>query len=222
MPRSAASAPAATSACSPRAAPATAPRRARFFFSRIPAQPPALHLSQAGRRGHGRDHHGRRRRHLAAGRYRIATERTRFAMPETGIGLFPDVGGGWYLSRLPGASGIFLALTGARLDGAECLRARPRHRLSSRPRALDDAQGADRRRRRSGSRRSLDEFARRRRPRADRGSIATRSTACSPPTMLEEILAALEADGGDWAQKRAGDAAHQDRRWPEGLAARAR
>lgn len=54
-------------------------------------------------------------------RYRIATENTRFAMPETGIGLFPDVGGGWYLPRLPGKVGTFLALTGARLDGAECV-----------------------------------------------------------------------------------------------------
>ncbi len=54
-------------------------------------------------------------------RYRVATENTRFAMPETGIGLFPDVGGGWYLPRLPGQVGKFLALTGARLDGAECL-----------------------------------------------------------------------------------------------------
>ena len=54
-------------------------------------------------------------------RFRVATQNTRFAMPETGIGLFPDVGGGWYLSRLPGRLGQFLALTGARLDGAECL-----------------------------------------------------------------------------------------------------
>src|SRR3954462_1867375 len=54
-------------------------------------------------------------------RYRVATENTRFAMPETAIGLFPDVGGGWYLSRLPGRVGQYLALTGARLDGAECL-----------------------------------------------------------------------------------------------------
>lgn len=54
-------------------------------------------------------------------RFRVATENTRFAMPETGIGLFPDVGGGWYLSRLAGRVGVFLALTGARLDGAECL-----------------------------------------------------------------------------------------------------
>jgi enoyl-CoA hydratase len=54
--------------------------------------------------------------------YRIATERTTFAMPETGIGLFPDVGGGWYLPRLPGQAGLWLALTGARIKGADCLR----------------------------------------------------------------------------------------------------
>jgi enoyl-CoA hydratase len=54
-------------------------------------------------------------------KFRVATENTRFAMPETGIGLFPDVGGGWYLSRLGQRMGQFLALTGARLDGSECL-----------------------------------------------------------------------------------------------------
>jgi enoyl-CoA hydratase len=54
-------------------------------------------------------------------RYRIATDRTLFAMPETSIGLFPDVGGGWHLSRLLGRLPQYLALTGARLDGADCL-----------------------------------------------------------------------------------------------------
>jgi enoyl-CoA hydratase len=54
-------------------------------------------------------------------RFRVATERTMFAMPETGIGLFPDVGGGWWLSRLPGHSGMWLALTGARIKAADCL-----------------------------------------------------------------------------------------------------
>jgi enoyl-CoA hydratase len=50
------------------------------------------------------------------GHFRIATERTLFAMPETGIGLFPDVGGGWFLPRLPEPEfGVWLALTGARL-----------------------------------------------------------------------------------------------------------
>ncbi len=53
-------------------------------------------------------------------KFRVATENTRFAMPETGIGLFPDVGGGWHLSRLSARVGQFLALTGARMDGAEC------------------------------------------------------------------------------------------------------
>jgi enoyl-CoA hydratase len=53
--------------------------------------------------------------------YRVATENTLFAMPEGAIGLFPDVGAGWYLPRLKGRTGAFMALTGARLDGAECL-----------------------------------------------------------------------------------------------------
>lgn len=52
--------------------------------------------------------------------YRIATERTTFAMPETGIGLFPDVGGGWFLPRMPGHIGVWLALTGARIKAADC------------------------------------------------------------------------------------------------------
>lgn len=52
--------------------------------------------------------------------FRVATENTRFAMPEGTIGLFPDVGGGWYLSRLPGQIGKYLALTAARIDGADC------------------------------------------------------------------------------------------------------
>ena len=45
-------------------------------------------------------------------RVRIVTERTKMAMPETNIGLFPDVGGGYFLSRCPGHAGEYLALTG--------------------------------------------------------------------------------------------------------------
>ena len=45
------------------------------------------------------------------------------SMPETGIGLFPDVGGGWYLPRKPGQVGLWLALTGARIKAADCLAA---------------------------------------------------------------------------------------------------
>jgi len=51
------------------------------------------------------------------GRYRVATEKTLFAMPETAIGLFPDVGGGYFLPRLSNHLGTFLSLTGHRLKG---------------------------------------------------------------------------------------------------------
>ncbi len=57
------------------------------------------------------------------GRYRLATERTLFAMPETGIGMFPDVGGTYFLPRLPGEIGLYLGLSGARLKAADCLHA---------------------------------------------------------------------------------------------------
>ncbi len=57
------------------------------------------------------------------GSLRIATERTMFAMPETGIGLFPDVGGTWFLPRLPGQVGMWLGLTGSRLKGADTVAA---------------------------------------------------------------------------------------------------
>ena len=55
------------------------------------------------------------------GSHRIVTEATLFAMPETAIGLFPDVGGSWFLNKCPGESGMYLALTGARLKAADCL-----------------------------------------------------------------------------------------------------
>lgn len=53
--------------------------------------------------------------------HRVVSETTRFAMPEITIGLFPDVGGTWMLSRLPGGTGRFLAFTGAQLGAADCL-----------------------------------------------------------------------------------------------------
>jgi enoyl-CoA hydratase len=55
------------------------------------------------------------------GAYRVATERTLFAMPETAIGLFPDVGATRFLNRCPGHIGCYLGLTGARLGAADTL-----------------------------------------------------------------------------------------------------
>ena len=53
------------------------------------------------------------------GDFWVATEKTMFAMPETGLGLIPDVGGSWFLPRLPGETGMYLALTGARIKAPD-------------------------------------------------------------------------------------------------------
>jgi len=130
--------------------------------------------------------------------YRIATERTIYAMPESGIGLFPDVGAGWYLSRLPGRTGEFLALTGARIDGAECVALGlsthyvPGERLDELKQALI-ANPAE-------IDRLVTEFAEAppeariigNRNKIDRLFAADR---------YEDVLAALKADGSEWAQK---------------------
>jgi enoyl-CoA hydratase len=132
-------------------------------------------------------------------RFRVATENTKFAMPETGIGLFPDVGGGWYLSRLEGRVGQFLALTGARIAGAGCLSlGLATHYLTSN--ALAEAK----------SRIATEDV-----DRID-GILGTLSV--TPPDSkivetlfqinrhfasdkLEDILASLEGDESEWAMK---------------------
>ena len=128
--------------------------------------------------------------------WRVATENTRLAMPETGIGLFPDVGGGWYLSRLPGRTGQFLALTGHRLDGAECLAlGLATHYLSST--ALDEAKAsiaAEPQRIEA----ILDALST---PAPDARILAHRDAIdrLFASDTLETIFAALEADPGEWA-----------------------
>lgn len=58
---------------------------------------------------------------MAGASHRVVTETTRIAMPEITIGLFPDVGGSWFLGRMPGRSGLFLGLTGAAMNAADAL-----------------------------------------------------------------------------------------------------
>jgi enoyl-CoA hydratase len=129
--------------------------------------------------------------------YRVATENTRLAMPETGIGLFPDVGGGWYLSRLPGRVGQFMALTGARLDASECLYLglatnyieqssleELHERILKAPGRIQGALGA------------AAAIA----PDAKIESNMGQITKLFASDRLEDVLAALEEDGSDWAQ----------------------
>jgi enoyl-CoA hydratase len=130
-------------------------------------------------------------------KFRVATENTRYAMPETGIGLFPDVGGGWFLARIGNRIGQFLALTGARLDGAECMWAELcTHYLPSE--ALPEAK----RRIAAGEDIAavLDSLsAEVPAPRlAGNAELIARHFASD---RFEDILASLEADGGEWAAK---------------------
>jgi enoyl-CoA hydratase len=132
-------------------------------------------------------------------KYRVATENTRFAMPETGIGLFPDVGGGWYLSRLPGRMGEYIALTGARLDGAECLALGlathylPAERLDeAKARIVADPQAIAT---------VLDELS----APAPEAGLLVHGDAIDrlfASDDFEKILAALESDPGDWARQQ--------------------
>lgn len=74
------------------------------------------------------------------GTFQVATERTVFAMPETAIGFFPDVGGSYVLPRLPGKLGLFLGLTGYRLVGWDVLKGRIATHFSSSQR-LENLEG---------------------------------------------------------------------------------
>ena len=131
-------------------------------------------------------------------RLRVATENTRFAMPETGIGLFPDVGGGWYLSRLEGRIGAFLALTGARLDGAECLATGlATHYLSAESLADAKARIAEDPSRVDGILGSLAIAP----PEARIMAHMPQSNRLFASDRYEDVIAALEADGSDWSAK---------------------
>ncbi len=131
-------------------------------------------------------------------KYRIATENTRFAMPETGIGLFPDVGGGWYLSRLPGRVGQYLALTGARIDGADCLAVGlATHYLPSA--ALEDVKAAI-----AANPENVEAIL----EGASDGAPIAKIVESRPQIerlfasdVYEYILTALEKDGSEWATK---------------------
>lgn len=130
------------------------------------------------------------------GSHRIASEATLFAMPETGIGMFPDVGGSYFLPRCPGETGLYLGLTGARLKAADCLHAGICDAFVARDRhdavigALADGGEV------SGV---LEKFA------ADPGAaqLAGQRPAidrCFAADSVDAIVEALEEEGSEWAE----------------------
>jgi enoyl-CoA hydratase len=142
------------------------------------------------------------------GSHRIAGDRTLLAMPEVGIGLFPDVGGTWFLPRLPGRLGLFLALTGWRLKTADAVYCGlateyvPSERMAALTEAIVASDwGSD------GTEalvdRAIDRF------KATPGESELEAhrdliDRCFSARSVESILAALDASGDDWAARIAG------------------
>jgi enoyl-CoA hydratase/carnithine racemase len=128
---------------------------------------------------------------------RIVTERTKMAMPETNIGLFPDVGGGWFLARCPGRIGEYLALTGQVIGWSDALAARLADGVLAAfelPAVWDSL----------GDSPAFEALCERmRQPAAAPGlELASRRAEIDRFFSLAgvaEIVAALEADGSEWA-----------------------
>src|SRR5229473_1015933 len=138
------------------------------------------------------------------GSHRVATERFAFAMPETAIGLFPDIGATVFLNRCPGRIGRYLALTGARIKAADALYCGlvthyvPNERLAALTDALTGLPWRD------GEERSqvdgiLAEFSAAAGP-APLAELRPAIDRCFAPDTVEGIIAALEAEDADWAK----------------------
>jgi enoyl-CoA hydratase len=133
------------------------------------------------------------------GSHRVASERLVFAMPETGIGFFPDVGGTYFLPRLPGETGMYLGLTGERCRMADALHAGiathhvPSARFGHLGRELEQALSVDE---------CLERFAVAPGPAAltERQADIDRHFGRDS---VEAILASLDEDRSEWSEKTA-------------------
>ena len=133
------------------------------------------------------------------GSHRIADESMLFAMPETGIGLFPDVGGSYFLPRLPGEIGLYLGMTGARLKTQDALYAGvathfvPTAQRDGLVESLADGREID-----MALRDVVDTV-----PDAYLTAHRAKIDAVFGGDSVEDILAALDADHTDWADDAA-------------------
>jgi enoyl-CoA hydratase len=138
------------------------------------------------------------------GSHRIATQRFLFAMPETAIGLFPDIGATTFLNRCPGRIGRYLGLTGARIKAADALYCGlvthyvPDERLAAFVDALARLAWRD-----GDERRQVDELLADFAEPAGPSPLAELRPAidrCFAHDTVEAIIAALEAESADWAR----------------------
>jgi enoyl-CoA hydratase len=133
----------------------------------------------------------------APGRFRVVTEKTLLAMPETGIGLFPDVGASYYLSHMPGQLGVYLGLTGNRVQAADILYTgfgtdfAPSAVIGEIAQALENEE-PDAVLTRLAS--PLDQVP----PLKEHRAVIDR---CFAGDTVEGIIAALEKEGGAWADQ---------------------
>lgn len=141
------------------------------------------------------------------GSHRIATERTLFAMPETGIGLFPDVGATHLLGRLPGAVGLWLGLTGARLNASDCMHLGIATHFVRADRLDDILEALARVTYGGGARQAVDETLGRFTEDPGPSSLAGERTTIDRffgADSLGEIVARLASDPSDWATDQLG------------------
>ncbi|XP_055304663.1 3-hydroxyisobutyryl-CoA hydrolase, mitochondrial-like isoform X2 [Sitodiplosis mosellana] len=135
------------------------------------------------------------------GRYRIATEKTLFAMPETAIGLFPDVGGSYFLPRLQGRLGYYLGLTGFRLKGQDVFHAGVATHYCESAKIPEIEKALLELKNTKDVDNVINDFC----PKPKSEFVLAKhldqiNKTFNAPT-VEEILSNLEKDGSEWAQK---------------------
>jgi enoyl-CoA hydratase len=134
--------------------------------------------------------------------HRVVTDKTRLAMPEVGLGFFPDVGGTWLLAHSPGEIGTYFGLTGQTMNGPDAIHARfadavvPSEKLPGLREALTNvAPGATS----ADIRKLIESFS----TGETTGPVAAqepRIDALFAYDRMEDIVAALQRDGSDFAQ----------------------
>ncbi|CAG9817769.1 unnamed protein product [Phaedon cochleariae] len=135
------------------------------------------------------------------GHYRVATERTLFALPETQIGFFTDVGGSHFLPRLRGKLGYYLALTGHRLKGSDVLRAGIATHLCRSSDLNDLEQALMKCSNHEDIQKTLNQFAEKDVPAFSLDPFLVKIDDYFSSASMEEITAKLTEDGSEWANE---------------------